>query len=283
MDDDALALDIGARAAACLARVEQAVAKAGRAPGDVKVLLATKTQPVSAIRQAVAELEKFELPVIIGENRVQEIVAKAPELAQLITTGKVDLHLIGPLQRNKINTVMANPVTVIESVDSPELAQSISERAARAQQQVDVMLQVNVSGEATKSGCDPAVALDIAQQIAKLPGLRLIGFMCIGLPPKYKYQADNSGNVHDDMTNSGNGYQHSDMTNSSITNAAEITLGYQKLRQIRDAAIALGLTDAKELSMGMSEDLELAIAAGATIVRIGTAIFGTRFYGGQVQ
>lgn len=250
MSSDQLALDIGVRAAACLARVSDAVLASGRVPGEVKVLLATKTQPVAAIQQAVASLSKYELPVVIGENRVQEIVTKAPELAGLIADGKIDLHLIGPLQRNKINTVIANPVSVIESVDSLELAQNISERAIRAEHPVSVMLQVNVSGEATKSGCLPDNALNLAKQIAALPQLRLIGFMCIGQPPIY--------------------------LDGVITNKAQIKAGYDTLRHIRDDAVAAGLSDAKELSMGMSADLEIAIAAGATIVRLGTAIFGNR-------
>lgn len=252
---DGLALEIEARVASCLTRVQNAAASAGRNPGEVKVLLATKTQPVVAIQQAVADLAKYELPVIIGENRVQEIAAKAPELAKLVADGKVDLHLIGPLQRNKINTVIANPVAVIESVDSLELAQSIAERASRANHPVAVMLQVNVSGELTKSGCLPEQALELAQQIASLPGITLIGFMCIGLPPRYQ--------------------------NGEIVNASDIIAGYTTLRNIRDDAVALGLTAAKELSMGMSDDLELAISAGATIVRLGTAIFGTRNYQNQ--
>ena len=241
---------IAARVSACRARVLAAMAAYGRQPGDVRVLLATKTQTVPEILAAVNALAGFEAPVLIGENRVQEIVAKAPGLAGSLANHTIELHLIGPLQRNKINAVLAAPVSVVEGVDNLDLALALSERVVRAGRELAVMVQANVSDEATKSGCAPQDALGLASEVAKLPGLALTGFMCLGYPPI--------------------------LLNGDISNTAQITAGYNTLRAIRDAALDAGITTARELSMGMSADLELAIAAGATIVRLGTAAFGPR-------
>jgi len=216
-------------------RVHTAVIAAGRSPEAVRVLLATKTQPAEVVRAV------FELPgaagLLRGENRVQELVAKGPQLADLA----VPTHLIGPLQSNKINAALGW-VDAVESVASVELAEAISSRLA-ADRVLEVMIQVNVSGEPTKSGVAPEAALELARRVADVPRLRLTGFMTIG---------------------------------ANTPDQGVVRAGYAQLAQLRDQALSAGLDDCRELSMGMSGDLELAIAEGATIVRVGTAVFGAR-------
>lgn len=223
------------RLEAVQARVNQALAEAGRPAGSVRVLVATKTQPAELVRRVLA------LPaaqgMLRGENRVQELVAKGPQLADV----QLPTHLIGPLQSNKINAAL-RWVSGIESIASLELAQAISSRLEPGRS-LEVMIQVNVSGEATKSGSAPSEALELARQVRELPGLILTGFMTIGA------NTPDQGLVRD---------------------------GYARLAQIRGEALKQGLGEHLELSMGMSSDLESAIAEGATIVRVGTAVFGPR-------
>ena len=250
-------MDIAANVAAVLSRINIAARNAGRNPENIRMLLATKVQSVSDIASAVAAVREFQpdgLPVLVGENRVQEMVEKAPTLLELLPAGSVEFHEIGPVQKNKINSVIRSAVSCVESIDSFELAQAFSDRCVAADRNLQVMLQVNVSGEASKSGALPSLAPALAAQIVELPNLTLSGFMCLGLPP----ELDAEGN---------------------ISNAAEIRAGYRELAEIRDIvgqSSAIGGGAPLELSMGMSNDLELAIAEGATIVRVGSAIFGAR-------
>ncbi|MDR2722153.1 MAG: YggS family pyridoxal phosphate-dependent enzyme [Cellulomonadaceae bacterium] len=232
-------------------RMAAAVQAAGRPSGQVTALLATKTQTPATIRAAVEALaagadHPAGAPVLIGENRVQELTAKAGDLHDLTAAARISTHLIGPLQRNKINAVLASPAACIQSVDSLPLAQAISSRCLRAGRTMNVMVQVNVSDEASKSGVAPHDALALALAVALLPGLRLTGLMTIG---------------------------------AHTSDQAVIRRGYACLREIRDAVQASGAPGteaAHHLSMGMSSDLELAIAEGASMVRIGSAIFGSR-------
>lgn len=228
--------DLGERISAVRRRVADAATSAGRDPSDVRLLLATKTLPDDVVRAAV--LAGADL---VGENRVQELVAHAAAVADLCP----EVHLIGHLQSNKV-TAVVHPerplVRCIESVDGLPVAQRLSRRCAELGRELDVMVQVNVSGEATKSGVAPAAAADLAARVAALPRLRLTGFMTIGLNSR---------------------------------DAGAVRAGYALLREVRDAVVR-DLPDAAELSMGMSGDLELAVAEGATIVRVGTAVFGAR-------
>ncbi|MBE1878020.1 YggS family pyridoxal phosphate-dependent enzyme [Myceligenerans pegani] len=234
------------RLAAVRSRIASAARAAGRDPGDVRLLVATKTQDADDVRAAVdAGVD------LIGENRVQELVAKAPALADRVAAGTLEVHMIGHLQRNKINQMLAT-ATGVETVDGRTLAEALSTRCVRDGRTLDVMVQVNVSGEGTKSGVAPDDAVALAVDVAALPGLRLTGFMTIGarLTP--------DGEPADDAT---------------------VRAGFARLRAIRDEVLASGApgtAGARELSMGMSTDLDLAIAEGATIVRVGTAIFGPR-------
>jgi len=217
-------------------RIDQAAAAGHRRPGEVKLMLASKTVPVGRIAQAI-DLGA----TLIGENRVQEVVAKAPDLA-----GRGHrMHLIGPLQSNKINAALRH-VDCIETIATAELAAKLSLRCLERPAPIDVMVQVNTSGEPTKAGCSPAQAFDLAARVGQLPGLRLVGFMTVGL---------------------------------NSPDAAAVLASYVALAEIRRAVLAsgeAGTDQAGELSMGMSADLELAIRAGATIVRLGTAVFGAR-------
>lgn len=239
------------RLAAVRARVDDAATSAGRDPAHVRLLLATKTQDAGRVLAAVAAAADLAATrgddgaVLLGENRVQELVAKAPALADLVASGRVEVHMIGNLQRNKINQMLPT-VTGMETVDRVSLAEALADRAARAGRALDVMVQVNVSGEESKSGVTPSGAVGLAHHVAALEGLRLTGFMTIGA------RSDDDGVVR---------------------------AGFSRLRAIRDEVLhggAPGTGSARELSMGMSTDLELAVAEDATIVRVGTAVFGER-------
>ena len=217
-------------------RVAAAARAVGRDPSEVKVLLATKTVPVPLVRAAVLAGGH-----LLGENKVQELTAKGPALSDL----SPELHLIGHLQSNKVNAAL-RWATCVQTVDSLRLAQQLSDRCAATARGLDVMVQVNVSDEASKFGTSPEEAVELALAVATLPHLRLVGFMTIG------------ARSDDD---------------------AVVRSGFARLRAVRDGVVASGApgtVEAHELSMGMSGDLELALAEGATIVRVGTAVFGAR-------
>ncbi|ETY72343.1 YggS family pyridoxal phosphate-dependent enzyme [Bifidobacterium moukalabense] len=259
--DTARAQEIADGVHRVLERVSTAESKAGREAGSVKLLAATKTRDVGEIMAAIDAGVRM-----IGENRPQEVTAKAEGLlgqcAQRgLTLGAaaddtaagnaegehIPFHLIGQLQSNKIGKVLP-VVDTIESVDSVELAEKISRRAVARGITVGVLLEVNESGEASKSGCDPAHAIRIAQKIGTLDGLELQGLMTIG------------AHVDDEST---------------------IRKCFAHLRRTRDLILESktpGTERCLELSMGMTGDMELAIAEGSTIVRVGTAIFGERAF-----
>lgn len=234
-DDDVTTLVVQ-RLAALRTRVAKAAADAGRDPAQVRILLASKTMAVPVVRAAVRAGG-----TLLGENRVQELVAKGPELADLAPVW----HVIGPLQSNKVNAALTWAAAV-DSVDSLELAERLSRRCDVLDRDLEVMVQVNVSGEPTKSGVEPDDALALATAVAALPRLHLTGLMTIGA------RSDD-----DDLVRGG----------------------FTRLRALRDEILtshASGTSDAHGLSMGMSGDLELAIAEGSTMVRIGSAVFGER-------
>lgn len=243
---------VAGRLAVVRERIAAAADAAGRRPDEVRLLVATKTQTADAVLEALAAGVD-----LIGENRVQELVAKAPAVADRVADGSLQVHMIGHLQRNKINQVLAT-ATGLETLDSLELARAISDRCVRddrtGDRALDVMVQVNVTGEESKSGVEPQDAAALAAAVAALPGLRLTGFMTIG--------ARLAGTEGQD----GEAEQ-------------TVRAGFARLRAIRDEVLASGApgtASATELSMGMTGDLELAIAEGATVVRVGTAVFGPR-------
>lgn len=176
--------------------------------------------------------------VILGENKAQELREKAPQLAG----SGVRWHFIGQLQTNKIKDML--PWTeLLHSLDRLELAQKISARLLAAGRELPVLVQVNTSGEDSKAGVAPAEALELLKRVAELPGLRLQGLMTIGLL-------------------GGNEAQTRDC--------------FRRLVALQQEAQAQDLPPLPELSMGMSGDFEWAIEEGATLVRVGSAIFGAR-------
>lgn len=214
------------------ARMSAAAQASGRNPDGIALLAVSKTFPPDAIRQAAeAGQRRF------GESYVQEALRKIEALADL----GLEWHFIGPLQSNKTRAV-AEHFAWVHSVDRLKAAQRLS--AARGPQRVplQVCIQVNVSGEQSKSGVAPDQLSELAKAVAGLPDLRLRGLMAIPEPT-------------DDI--------------------ALQRRRFSELRRLKDSLCAQGL-ELDTLSMGMSGDLEAAIAEGATVVRVGTAIFGER-------
>lgn len=218
-------------------RAATAAEVSGRTSADVKVLLATKTQPAATIRVALEH--GFTL---IGENKVQELVGKADDLAGL----DHEAHLIGPLQKNKVNHTLRH-AHCIQSVDNLELATKINNRLDVLDQSMDFFVQVNTSREDSKSGIAPDEAEALISELRGHSRMRLRGLMTIGLPGR---------------------------------TPEEIRPSYAELRELSQKLLASGAMPAAatELSMGMSNDFELAIAEGATMVRVGSSIFGARDY-----
>jgi pyridoxal phosphate enzyme (YggS family) len=216
------------------ARIREAAQAAQRDPADVGLLAVSKTQPAAAIRQAHAHgLADF------GENYVQEALAKQAELNDLPLTW----HFIGPIQSNKTRAI-AEHFDWVHSVDRLKIAQRLAEQRPAHLPPLNICLQVNVSGEASKSGCTPEDLPALAAAVAQLPQLRLRGLMAIPEP------SDDPAEQH---------------------------AAFARLRELQ-GALPFQLDT---LSMGMSHDLEAAIAEGATWVRVGTALFGARDYGSR--
>lgn len=213
-------------------RIAEAAKAAGRLPESIELLAVSKTWPLDCVLAAAEAGQRT-----FGENYVQEGVDKA------IATVNRDLtwHFIGPLQSNKTRLV-AEHFAWVHSIERLKIAQRLSAQRPTTLPPLQVCVQINVSGEASKSGCAPDEALALCQAIARLPGLQLRGLMAI--------------------------------PEASDDRAAQ-RAPFRQLRQIYENIQANGLP-LDTLSMGMSHDLEAAVAEGATIVRIGTAIFGER-------
>jgi PLP dependent protein len=219
---------------AVLNRITDACQGAGRPVDSVTLLAVSKTFPAGAVRDAFdAGCRQF------GENYVQEALDKIAALADL--RSQITWHLIGPLQSNKTRPV-AEAFDWVHSVDRLKIAQRLSEQRPAHLRPLQVCLQVNISGEASKSGLAPAEVPAVAHAVAALPRLRLRGLMAIPEP-------------------------------AGDTSAQRAP--HRALRELLAALNDTGLS-LDTLSMGMSADLEAAVAEGATIVRVGTAIFGGR-------
>ena len=218
------------------ARIHAAAVASGREPTSVKLVAVSKTHPAEAVRDAYAAGQRD-----FGENYVQELLQKAEELRDL---PELNWHLIGHLQRNKARHV-ASLVTLVHTVDTPELAGELARRfaatAPAGDRRLAVLVEVSIAGEAQKHGAAPAELGSLLDAIEALPVLSLRGLMCV--PP-----------LTDDP--------------------AGARPHFDALRELRDQHG--GAARLPELSMGMTHDLEQAVAAGATLVRVGTAIFGTR-------
>ena len=216
-------------------RIAAAATRAGREPGEVTLVVVTKTRPMDEVRAAI-EAGATDL----GENYVQELVAKAEGFGD----SDVRWHAIGHLQTNKVRQV-APVVSLVHSLDSLRLAEEIDRRAAAAGRTIPALVQVNVAGEDSKFGVDEAGLMDLAPPVMQLQNVRLAGLMT--MPPFVEEGEDNR-------------------------------LHFARLRELRDGLTALGIPadNLRELSMGMTSDYEVAVEEGATLVRVGTAIFGPR-------
>lgn len=229
--------DIAARLRAVQGAVAAATAAAGRPPGAVQLLAVSKTQPAEAVAAALRAGQRA-----FGENYAQELRDKARQLAA--PEGPL-WHFIGTLQRNKVNMVVGT-AALVHTVDGAELAAALAARARRLGVVQDCLVEVNVGGEAQKGGCAPEALGALLDAISAEGGaLRCRGLMCIPPPAE-----DPEGSR-----------PH-----------------FARLRALRDehARTPRAHAELVELSMGMSHDFAVAIAEGATIVRVGTAIFGSR-------
>ena len=217
-------------------KIAAAALEAGRDPAEVTLVAATKVQTSDTIRQAIAAGV-----TVCGENRVQEMTAHLDDDAY----AGAALHFIGHLQTNKVKYVVGR-VDMIESIDSPRLLEAVEAQAAKLDIVQDILLEINVGGEASKSGAAPEKALELARLTVQMPHIRLRGLMAI--PPAARYPGENRHFF------------------------AEMYHLYVDIR----TALDHNVTDMDCLSMGMSGDYEDAVREGATHVRVGTALFGPR-------
>ena len=214
------------------ARISRAATQCGRDPRSVALIAVSKTVDAAVLRLAHAAGQRA-----FGESYVQEALPKIAALRDL----PLEWHFIGPLQSNKTKSVAEN-FAWVHSVERAKIARRLSEQRLRDLPALNVCLQVNVSGEASKSGVAPAELPALAQAVAALPKLKLRGLMAIP---------------------------------EATEDAAKQQAQFRLLRELRDDLNARGFA-LDTLSMGMSGDLEAAIAGGATLVRVGSAIFGER-------
>ena len=226
------------RLAAIEERIGEACSRAGRARDEVKLMAVSKAHPASAIVEAAeAGIRLF------GENRVQEFERKGVELDAL--QGSIEVHLIGHLQSNK-STKAAELFSAIDTLDSLRLAERLNDAAAKLGRRLPVLIEIKLSDEAAKTGLDPA-GHEIADLLARLPNLPNLNVRGLMTVPPFDGNAETARHC------------------------------FRQLRRLRDEYVGRhpGL-DLAELSMGMSADFEIAIAEGSTLVRIGTALFGSR-------
>ena len=216
------------------ARISHAAAAVGRSPESVRLLAVSKTWPLSCVVDAAEAGQRA-----FGENYVQEGIDKIAA----ISGRNLEWHFIGPLQSNKTKPV-AEHFDWVHSIERLKIAERLSAQRPAYLSPLQVCVQVNVSGETSKSGCAPCDALALCRAVAALPGLQLRGLMAIPEP---------------------------------VDDPQAQRLPFRQLRELSEQIRAAGLP-LDTLSMGMSHDLEAAVAEGATIVRIGTAIFGERNY-----
>ncbi len=219
-------------------RITNACMKSKRDPKEVKLLLATKTVPAERIKIALKTGE-----LLIGENKVQEIKEKFEGLKDVIH----ETHFIGHLQSNKIKEVLKFGVDCLQSLDRLDVAEKLHQRLQLEKKTMNVFIQVNTSFEESKFGVTPGEAIELMRKVAEFNTIKINGLMTIGLF---------SGEEE------------------------KVRKCFQLLKSIQQEVLQLQLpnVELKELSMGMSHDLEIAIEEGATIIRIGTAIFGERIY-----
>jgi pyridoxal phosphate enzyme (YggS family) len=212
-------------------RIAGAAERSGRTLEDVTLVAVAKTFSVQVVEEAVAAG-----CADIGENRAQELADKVAVLGD-----RTRWHFVGHLQTNKVRTVVGG-IVLLHSVDRYKLAEAVARRARSLEIAQDVLIEVNISGEPSKHGVEPAAARDLASEVAALEGVRVRGLMT--MPPLTDDPEDSRPHFRD-------------------------------LASLRDEVVE-SLPDATELSMGMTRDFEVAVEEGATLVRIGEAIFGPR-------
>ena len=215
-------------------RIEKACQKVGRSPEEITLVAVTKTVGIDAIKHALSCGIQH-----IGENRVQEAEQKFAQIGE-----KATWHLIGHLQTNKVKKAL-EIFDVIHSVDSLHLAEEINKRAIQMQREIQCLVEVKTSEEATKFGASPEGTIELIQQIAQFPGIRIQGLMTIG---------------------------------AFLPDPEQVRPCFQVLRELRDEVERTGIdrVTMKYLSMGMTNDFEVAIEEGANMIRVGRAIFGER-------
>lgn len=219
-------------------RIKNACEKAGRKPDEVKLLLATKTVSADRIKVAIENGQ-----ALIAENKVQELKEKYEELKSIPHIN----HFIGHLQTNKIKDILKYDVTCVQSLDRLDLAEKLHQRLLAENKTIEVFIQVNTSNEESKFGIDPKNAIELTKRVAEFSTLKIKGLMTIGL-----FSAETE----------------------------KVRECFKILKNIQQEIILENIPniEMKELSMGMSGDMETAIEEGSTIVRVGTAVFGARIY-----
>ncbi len=226
--------DIAANLAQIHDRIDKACQKVGRNPEEVRLVAVSKVKPAEQVEEAFHAGQK-----LFGESYVQEFRDKEP-----LVTAPIQWHFIGGLQSNKVK-YLRGKVAMIHSVDRLSLAEEIDRQWGKIDQIAEILLQVNVGDESSKSGCNPKDLETLMRAVAELPNLKICGLMC--LPP------------------------HSD-------DPEQVRPFFKQLRDLAEQINKLQLPGVtmSELSMGMSGDFEVAVEEGATLVRVGTAIFGAR-------
>lgn len=220
-------------------RIAEAAQRAGRSPEEIKLIAVSKTKPVEMIEECVRAGQ-----YVFGENRVQELVEKMPQLPR-----DLEWHLIGHLQKNKVKYIVGQ-VKLIHSVDSVALAGQIQKESLKKNCDTDILLEVNVAREATKSGFYMEEVYDACCQIAAFPNVHIRGLMTVA---------------------------------PFVQNPEENRVIFQKLKHLLVDIQGKKVDNVHmtELSMGMTNDYETAIQEGATMVRVGTALFGARNYAAE--
>ncbi|MBV1774130.1 YggS family pyridoxal phosphate-dependent enzyme [Burkholderiaceae bacterium DAT-1] len=218
-----------------LLQLSEALSVAGRRSDTCQLIAVSKTFPASDVRELYACGQRA-----FGENYVQELEQKHAELADLV---ELEWHFIGPLQSNKTRSV-AQIAHWVHSVDRLKIAERLSVQRPVGLPPLNVLVQVNVSGESSKSGCLPDEAAALCRAVVALPGLALRGLMCIP---------------------------------EATTDELQLAQRFDVMQHLLTDLRAKGLS-VDTLSMGMSADMALAVQHGATMVRVGTAIFGRRHY-----
>lgn len=219
-------------------RIENACKQSNRNPKEIRLLLATKTVNSNRIIEAFGCGE-----TLIAENKVQEIKLKYDDLKEM----NFEQHFIGHLQTNKVKDILKYNISCIQTIDRISLAEKLHQQLALAGKTIDVFIQVNTSNEESKFGIPPSEALSFVKQVSSFSTLKIKGLMTIGL-----FSSD----------------------------LQKVRTCFKLLKSIKQEVVDAKIpnVEMKELSMGMSGDLEIAIEEGATIIRIGTAIFGERKY-----